>query len=181
MWSFAHLHLALVVTILGWMTSLVPDTVRCRWRDRFPELADAIAYAAEASDKDTLTRAADLTSVAFHESSFDPSAIGDGGLAIGAFQVHPFSDVKKDALLDPRTAAVVSERLLSKSERICALPQPSETWEQGGRPTLTVTPPAERWAWYASGDPTCARGRDKARSRYALARSLERRARTETR
>lgn len=169
MWTYAYAHLALVFTILSWMTSLVPERITCAWRARFPELADAIAYAAEQSESGTtLTRAADLTAVAFYESSFNPDAIGDMGQSFGAFQIHPpyRSGVTKESLLDPRTAAVVSERLLSKSERVCL---------QAGSPA------PERWSWYASGDPACIRGRDKARLRYDLARTLERRATLETR
>jgi hypothetical protein len=83
-----------------------------------------------------------LGAIAWYESGFKASAVGDGGRSFGLFQIMP-SVWKLDSrdLLSPKTAAPVALSLVKRSFRECK----KQPW-------------AHRLAWYAASS-TCDPGK----------------------
>jgi hypothetical protein len=139
------------------------DKTEHRWAETYPLTAAAIADASvrhpvfkgEDGAKKT---AAMLVAWAYHESRFDPRALGDHGTALGLFQIHSSTvpDVPKDELFDPDRASVVARDLMLQSFRICS-----------------AFPLEERGGWYAAGGEGCKEeGRKKSRVRMMLAKHI---------
>lgn len=69
--------ISLLFTVVSvWMSTLVPGVNH-----------DALAWAV-ASSADSIEEAALVTAIAFRESSFDNSAVGDHGRSVCAMQIH---------------------------------------------------------------------------------------------
>lgn len=92
----------------------------------FGEIASAVANAStqdpifpEIEEGSEMT-AAMLVSLAWHESRFRRSAVGDQGRSFGLFQIQPgVHKVDSKLLTIPRTAAFVAIDLLKKSAKWC--------------------------------------------------------------
>ncbi len=83
--------------------------------------------------------AALLLAIAFVESRFNPTAIGDHGASFGLFQIQPpTAHLHANALLLPRDAAPVAIKLVKTSLRVCG--------EYGWH---------ERLGWYGAGGNGC--------------------------
>ncbi|HEU4407112.1 MAG TPA: transglycosylase SLT domain-containing protein [Polyangiaceae bacterium] len=140
----------------AWVLSLLfvlqPDAP---WRASYPAPARAIAEAAERSEPlfpgpDGRARtAALLVAVAYHESRFDPKAVGDGGRSFGLFQLQRGGASN----FTPAVAARRSLAFLRSSMNSCR-----DRAED------------ERLAAYASG--RCDRGLEASRARMRLGRAL---------
>jgi hypothetical protein len=133
------------------------------WEESYPGTAQAIAVASleaplfKGSDGAKHT-AAVLVALSFHESRFDPNAVGDHGEAMGLYQVHPSTvpDVDPDTFTEPLIASRTARELIRQSSRICR-----------GYDEL------EMMGWFASGGEGCKeRGRKKSRVRMSLAKTL---------
>jgi hypothetical protein len=136
------------------------DKTEHRWAETYPLTAAAIA---DASVRGPLFKGEDgpkktaalLTAWAYHESRFDPKALGDHGTALGLWQIHHSTvpDVPRDNLFDAAEAAIVARNLMHQSFRICS-----------------SFPLEERGGWYAAGGEGCQEaGRKKSRVRIGLA------------
>ncbi|MCU0686684.1 MAG: transglycosylase SLT domain-containing protein [Polyangiaceae bacterium] len=139
--------------VLSLLIFLQPDAP---WRASYEEeTARAIATAAEHAEPlfpgpDGRARAAALlVAVAYHESRFDPNAVGDGGRSFGLFQ-HQRGGASNFA------ATVAAPRAL-------------ETM-RGSMNACRARPAEERLAAYASG--RCDRGLAASRARLSLGRAL---------
>jgi Transglycosylase SLT domain len=142
--------------VAAWVLSLLlflqPDVP---WRASYEETARAIATAAEQAEPlfpgaDGRARtAALLVAVAYHESRFDPNAVGDGGRSFGLFQ-HQRGGASNFA---PAVAAPRALATMRASLNACR-----------------ARPEDERLAAYASG--RCDRGFAASRARLALGRAL---------
>jgi Transglycosylase SLT domain len=140
----------------GWVLSLLlflqPDAP---WRASYEETAHAIATAAAESEPlfpgpDGRARtAALLVAVAYHESRFDPKAVGDGGRSFGLFQ-HQRGGASNF------TPAIAAPRALASL--------------RASRQACRARPEGEQLAAYASG--RCDRGLSASRARMALGRAL---------
>ncbi|HEU4411694.1 MAG TPA: transglycosylase SLT domain-containing protein [Polyangiaceae bacterium] len=125
------------------------------WRASYPATARAIAEAAERSEplfpgSDGRTHtAALLVAVAYHESRFDPKAVGDKGRSFGLFQLQRGGASN----FTPAVAARRSLAFLRSSRNACR-----------------DRPEDERLAAYVSG--RCDRGLEASRARMRLGRSL---------
>lgn len=140
MWS-----LSITKIILLWMASLVPPQT-VSWSSSYSDTASAIA---EACSND-LRCAAILTAIGYHESRFDPDAVGDNGQSVGLFQIsrawRPGETVEEQA--------VTAVRIVRDSFRICH-----------------AKPMEERLGFYASGKGVCGRPKTS-RIRMHLAKQL---------
>jgi hypothetical protein len=132
------------------------------WEATYPATADALAAAAIAEPLFDGARGAEhtldlLVSLAWFESHFNPTAVGDGGASVGLFQIAPATaGATRAQLLDPAQAAPIAIRLLRQSRRICK-----------GRPV------EEQLAWYARGGGGCSdKGYELSRHRWAKAKWL---------
>ncbi len=138
--------------VLSLLLLLQPDAP---WRASYEETARAIATAAELAEPlfpgpDGRARtAALLVAVAYHESRFDPNAVGDGGRSFGLFQ-HQRGGTSNFA---PAVAAPRALETMRGSMNVCR-----------------ARPADERLAAYASG--RCDRGLAASRARLALSRAL---------
>lgn len=157
------MHMTFVQLVLSWMVFLQPPE-QTTWADRYVEVAQAtveacsrtigegeILTSARSAPETHLTCLAVMTAVAFHESRFNPEAVGDGGRSIGPWQVSKAWLRKGE---DTFGQAVVAEGLMRKSAKICK-----------GRPR------AEQLGWYASGGAKCGRP-ESSRIRMSLAAKL---------
>ncbi len=99
----AHFVLPLFLTVVGWMETLAPG------RDHHA-LAWAIASQAHGEPEAALA-----TAVAFRESSFDNSAVGDHGRSVCAFQIH---NGDRTLLADVDACVAVGLRMLRESVRV---------------------------------------------------------------
>src|ERR1051326_1840845 len=104
-------------TILMWMLRLQPEAP---WSSSFPRTAAIIAARAQEDpvEGNPEWTAALLTSIAWHESRFDPRAVNPDSGTRGLWQVsthwaRPF------LLDDPETASLVALRLIRESFRVC--------------------------------------------------------------
>lgn len=99
--------------VLGWMLRLAPYSP---WLETYQETAAAIAYAAESDPlfggkHGSVRTAALLTAVAFYETRFRTSAVGEGGRAFGLYQIRPPASgpaVTANLLLNAKTASLVA-------------------------------------------------------------------------
>ncbi|HEU4411837.1 MAG TPA: transglycosylase SLT domain-containing protein [Polyangiaceae bacterium] len=138
--------------VLSLLLFLQPDAP---WRASYDETARAIAEAAERAEPlfpgpDGRARtAALLVAVAYHESRFDPKAVGDGGRSFGLFQLQRGGASN----FTPQVAARRSLAMIRSSRNACR-----------------DRPENERLAAYASG--RCDRGLEASRARMRLGRSL---------
>lgn len=127
---------------------------------RYGEISRAIAETANADPlyvdrEDGSARGASiLVAIAWYESRFSSSAVGDGGKSLGLFQIMPAVwKLDANSLLLPRSAAPIAMALVKRSFRECR----DRPWGQ-------------RLAWYAASA-TCAK--DKVHPKI-LGQSLER-------
>jgi len=134
--------------VLVWMAILEPAAP---WLETYADTASAIASACEARPAfgTPLRCAAILTALGYHESRFNPDAVGKAG-ELGVWQIAPSWHPPKD--LDGRARMAVW--LVEESTKRCH-----------DRPML------ERLGWYASGGGTCGRPATS-RIRMALALAL---------
>jgi membrane-bound lytic murein transglycosylase MltF len=150
--------------ILSLMQLLVPHAP---YADTFAATAAAIDKVAHEEplydDDDGVVRtAAELVSLAFHESRFDPKAVAPDGSSLGLTQID-LSNLKnlglsrKEELFDPETNLRAAVKLMRISYRLCR-------WH----------PIDERLANYASGGGTCSvpEGLVASRKRMRLAAAL---------
>jgi len=142
---------SLASLILLWMALLVPSSP---WLGDYPEEAQAIADACSERPVfgSPMRCAAVLVAIAYHESRFDPRAIGDGGRSISPWQIS--KHWKPGTTLAEQAQRAVS--LLEESRRICH-----------------GMPPDEQLGWYCSGGAICGRPASS-RIRMHLAASLMR-------
>jgi len=141
--------------VLERMQRLQPET-HVAWRHTYQETATAIADAANAeplwtSRADGAQRtAALLVAIAYHESRFNPTAIGDHGSAFGLYQIHvgaiPEAKTANSFLL-PRDASILAIHIIRESFRVCA-----------------PEPPRRRLGNYAYGRGSCGDERSKRNS-----------------
>jgi hypothetical protein len=88
--------------------------------------------------------AALLLAIAWYESRFNPTAIGDHGQSVGLFQIQIatakelHSDVTGNMLLSPRDAAPIALAVIRESYRVCG----RAGWD-------------EKLGWYAAGGNGC--------------------------
>jgi hypothetical protein len=99
-----HLSLALYVTVLGWMGSLGKVNEELAW--------------AIASLSSSPSEAALVTAIAFRESSFDNSAVGDSGRSFCAMQIHSSSGGSQDLLENPEHCVSRGLAILRQSVRV---------------------------------------------------------------
>lgn len=144
----------------AWMVKLQPEAVT-PWNQTYQETAVAIAEAANEDNlfpqkQDGAYRTASLlVAIAWFESRFNPTAIGDNGTAFGLFQIHADASpgIMANELLLPRDAARVALRLVRTSFRVCR-----------GEPA------ADRLSWYARGGNGCSdKGHKHSENRMHLA------------
>jgi len=150
--------------ILSLMQLLVPHAP---YADTFPQTAAAIDQVAHESplydDDDGIVRtAAELVSLAFHESRFDPRAVDKEGTSLGLAQVDVSNLAnlgleRREQLFDPLTNLRAALRLMKISHRLCRF-----------------RPLEDALANYASGGGTCAvpEGLVASRRRMRLALKL---------
>lgn len=135
--------MTLAKLVLLWMLSLVPSSP---WIDSYEETAQAIDDACEGD----VRCGAVLTAIAYHESRFNPEAVGDRGQSVGVWQLsrswRPEPGVDRHARL--------ARGLVSRSFRICA-----------------ARPMEERLGWFAAGRDGCGRPASS-RIRMNLAKRL---------
>ena len=146
--------------ILSLMLTLQP---KAPWADTYESTAESIATVVEseaplfAGDKGREMTAALLVSVAWFESTFKPTAIGDSGRSFGLFQIQKgnlSSGVTSEILMkDPQIGVREALRLLRKSMQTC-----------------TQKKVDERLALYVSG--SCERGEPASRARMGYAKHL---------
>ena len=153
--------------ILSLMHFLVPHAP---YAETFAATAAAIDKVAHEDplydDDDGVVRtAAELVSLAFHESVFDPRAVDPEGQSFGLAQVHVsnlqnLGIARREDLFDPETNLRAALKLMRISHRLCR-----------GHPG------DESLANYASGGPTCTvpAGLVASRRRMKLAGALLRR------
>jgi hypothetical protein len=135
--------------VLYWMSSLVPVAP---WRATYTETAHAIVDACEERPYwDTLECESILVALAYHESRFDPQAIGTDQPSYGLFQIIPQWLPHGSS---PLAQARKSLWLIEQSDIICR-----------------NAPGLERLGWYASGGSGC-NGRRASRLRVRLAMRL---------
>ncbi len=105
-----------------------------KFEPTFRATAEAIGHFA-----DDVNEAADLVALAYHESKFDPSAVGDKGASLGLYQIQPTTaQAPKAELFDTWEATRHAVRLTRMSKSICR-----------------SRPSRERWNWYAGGSSGC--------------------------
>ena len=155
------------VWILGLMQLLVPHAP---YADTFPATAAAIEKTAHESplyddDDGVVKTVAELVSLAYHESKFDPRAVDKGGTSLGLTQVD-ISNLghlglsRPEQLFDPETNLRSALKLMRISHRLCR-----------------YRPREDGLANYASGGGTCSvpQGLVESRRRMKLAAALLRR------
>jgi len=101
-----HFTLALFVTVIQWMTSLVPNGDH-----------SALAWAV-ASQSRSVSEAALVTAVAFRESSLSNEAVGDNGSSFCAMQIHKSSGGNSTLLESPEECIAKGLMMLRESVRI---------------------------------------------------------------
>jgi hypothetical protein len=127
---------ALATWILGLLVVLQPNAP---WKATYEQTAKAIAQVVEEEpplfegDMGKYKSAALMSSLAWFESTLNPSATGDHGVSHGLFQVQGHGDLR-----DPLDAARASYAMVRQSFRICK-----------------ARPIEERLAWYAAGGYDC--------------------------
>lgn len=129
----------------------------------YPETAEAIAEAATndplfPGEDGPVRTAAVLVAIAFYESNFDRTAIGDHGKSFGLFQISGahVPGLVANVLLVPREAAPVAIKLIRTSLRVCG----EFPWN-------------ERLGWFGAGGVGCKEaGRRVTRSRMFLAEKI---------
>ena len=142
---------------LAWVTSLVLALAQTEHVTPPPELAPAIARAADARPVPAgaagrANMAVMLVAVAWAESRFQLDAVGDKGQSLGAWQLSKHWRAPKDAEGQADRAA----ELLAESHRVC-------------RPR----PLRDRLAWYAKGGAGCSdAGAAASRWRMGIAMKL---------
>lgn len=155
----------LAAVVLAWMVSLQPLAVT-PWRDRFPEVAEAIAdVSAEAplyrGERGVERTAALLTAMAWHESRFDVGAVGDKGasvclLQLGVSNLRALGVTRDELLGDARACLRAAVRMVVISFGVCR-----------------ARPPQDRLAHFAAGGGGCGeKGTRESRHRFALAAKL---------
>lgn len=102
--------MSLFYLVLVWMTGLEPNA---KWIDTYTETAQAIADMCQA-ESDPVKCAALLTSVAWFESTFKPTAVGDRGRAHGLYQSH---HIRPGASVEEQTQEALSH--IKKSFALC--------------------------------------------------------------
>lgn len=135
----------MAIWILSLMQLLVPHA---SYADTFPATAAAIEKVAHEAplydDDDGVVRTvAELVSLSFHESRFDPRAVDKGGQSFGLAQVDAsnlanLGLTKTEQLFDPETNLRAALKLMRISHRLCR-------WR----------PLEDALANYASGGGTC--------------------------
>lgn len=149
----------LASVVLAWMISLQPYP---SLQGGYAEVASGIADGCEAESLfgDKYKCAATMTSLAYFESTFRLSAIGDKGRSLGLFQVQTATAHLPAFFLtgEASTQTRVAIGLVLQSLHICRR-----------------SPLHERLAWYAAGGNGCSSHPDavnKSRHRMALAAKL---------
>jgi hypothetical protein len=157
----------MAIWILSLMQLLVP---RAAYADTFPATAAAIEKVAHESplyddDDGVVKTVAELVSLSFHESRFDPRAVDKTKQSLGLAQVDvsnlaSLGIASKEELFDPETNLRAALKLMKISHRLC------------GR-----RPPEDGLANYASGGGTCSvpEGLAASRQRMKFAAALLRR------
>jgi membrane-bound lytic murein transglycosylase MltF len=150
--------------ILSLMQLLVPHAP---YADTFPATAAAIEKVAHEAplydDDDGIVRTvAELVSLSFHESHFDPRAVDKTGQSVGLAQVDVSNLAslglsKREELFDPETNLRAALKLMRISHRLCS-----------------YRPAEDGLANYASGGGTCRvpEGLVASRRRMRLATAL---------
>jgi hypothetical protein len=163
----SHARVAMAIWILSLMHLLVP---RAPYADTFPETAAAIEKVAHEmplyEDDDGVVRTvAELVSLSFHESRFDPRAIDKGKQSFGLTQIdgsnlEGLGLSRLEELFDPETNLRAALKLMRISHRLCRR-----------------HPIEEALANYASGGGTCSvpEGLEASRRRMRFAAALLRR------
>lgn len=102
--------MSLIYLVLVWMTGLEPNA---KWSDTYVETAQAIADTCQ-GETEPVQCAALLTSVAWFESTFKPTAVGDRGHAHGLYQSH---HIRPGSSVDEQTREAL--RHIKKSLSLC--------------------------------------------------------------
>jgi hypothetical protein len=154
----------MAIWILSLMQLLVPHAP---YADTFPATAAAIEKVAHEDplyegDDGVVRTVAELVSLSFHESRFDPRAVDKGGTSYGLTQVDvsnltSLGLAKPEQLFDPETNLRAALKLMRISHRVCR-------WR----------PADDALANYASGGGTCSvpEGLEASRRRMRLAAAL---------
>jgi hypothetical protein len=157
----------MAIWILSLMQLLVPHAP---YADTFPATAAAIEKVAHESplyeDDDGIVRTvAELVSLSFHESRFDPRAVDKGKQSFGLTQIDAsnlsnLGLAKHEQLFDPETNLRAALKLMRISHHLCRR-----------------RPPEDGLANYASGGGTCSvpEGLEASRRRMRFAAALLRR------
>lgn len=150
----AHWVLAVMVKMQPYQSPQIRVT--------YDETAEAIALAANTrpifeGEDGAVKTAAFLLAIAWKESRFNPTAVGDNGASLGLFQIQaPTAHVTANMLLVPREAAPIAINLVKTSLAVCG----HYGWH-------------ERLGWYAAGGNGCKEsGRKKSVSRVLLAEKI---------
>ncbi len=115
----------MAIWILSLMQLLVPHA---SYADTFAATAlaiDKVAHEAPLYDDEAgiVETAAELVSVAFHESTFNPKAIGGGGTSVGLAQIDLSNrrelGVTREQLFDPEVNLRAALKLMHDSHRFC--------------------------------------------------------------
>jgi hypothetical protein len=134
----------MAIWILGLMQLLVPHAP---YSDTFSATAAAIDKVAHEAplyegEDGVAETAAELVALTFHESTFDPNAVGGDGTTIGLAQIHvsnlPDLGITRAQLFEPEANLRAALKLIRDSHRFCR-----------------KHPKDERLANYASGGTTC--------------------------
>jgi hypothetical protein len=132
------------------------------WIQTYSETADAIAEASNndplfAGEDGPMRTAALLLAIAYKESRFKPTAVGDHGHSYGLFQIQPqTANLTANVLLVPREAAPVAINLIRTSFRVCG----HAGWH-------------DRLSWYCHGGNGCHKGGNQAsQNRIMLAEKI---------
>jgi hypothetical protein len=163
----SYVRVTMTIWILSLMHLLVPHAP---YADTFPETAAAIEKVAHEAplydDNDGIVRTvAELVSLSFHESRFDPRAVDKGGQSYGLTQIDAsnlanLGLTRHEELFDPETNLRAALKLMRISHHLCRR-----------------RPIEDGLANYASGGGTCAvpEGLEASRRRMRFAAKLLRR------
>lgn len=145
-----------VLAVMMKLQPTAPREVLATYGETSEAIADAATRDPLFSGEDGAIRTASvLLAIAFYESHFIPTAIGDHGRSFGLFQINAtnFPNLTGNALLSPRDAAPIAIKLIRTSLRNCG----EFPWN-------------ERLGWYAAGRGQCREaGRKASKPRMFLA------------
>jgi hypothetical protein len=153
----------MAIWILSLMQLLVP---RAPYSDTFPATAEAIDKVAHEAplyegEDGVAETAIELVALVYHESTFNPKAVGGEGTTLGLAQIHvsnlPDLGITRAQLFEPEANLRAALKLMRDSHRFCR-----------------KHPKDERLANYASGGTTCSvpEGLKASRMRMHLAAHL---------